>query len=90
MAHAAPTVQPAYDLITRNFGAAAAKTFNLTLHSGACSGGGHGCFSIAEGSEGLVEITAGSMSDLTYGIGYYTRFSCGLTVGWKRGGGRSL
>eukprot|EP00658_Telonema_sp_P-2_P032395 TRINITY_DN24001_c0_g1_i16.p1 TRINITY_DN24001_c0_g1~~TRINITY_DN24001_c0_g1_i16.p1 ORF type:complete len:421 (-),score=64.15 TRINITY_DN24001_c0_g1_i16:122-1384(-) len=25
--------------------------------------------------------------DSTYGIGWYTRYTCGLTVGWKHGGG---
>jgi hypothetical protein len=32
-------------------------------------------------------VKASSMSELTFGIGYYTRFFCGLAVGWRRGGG---
>jgi len=38
---------------------------------------------------GKVKVTATSMSELTYGIGRYTRFVCNLTVGWPRGGGSS-
>ena len=40
-------------------------------------------------SGGKVSISASDASSLTYGIGYYTRFSCGLSVGWMRGGGRN-
>ena len=85
----AASVQPALDLITRNFGASATSAFNLTVGANVCEEGSseHGCFSMAERTSGLVDIKATSMSDLTYGIGYYIRFSCELTVGWKRGGG---
>ena len=81
-------VQPALDLIGRNFGPAAALAFNLTIDTKACagvrgrapaSGQGARCFALSE-QDGKVAITASTMSDLTYGIGYYTRFSCGLTV----------
>ena len=85
-------VQPALDLIGRNFGPAAALAFNLTIDTSgkacagvrgrapaAASGQGARCFALSE-QDGKVSITASTMSDLTYGIGYYTRFSCGLTV----------
>jgi alpha-N-acetylglucosaminidase len=90
-AAAAADVQPALDLIQRNFGEAAVSAFNLTISNSTCEGGGgsssaHGCFALSE-QGGKVVIAASSIAELTYGIGYYTRFSCGLTVGWKRGGG---
>ena len=88
---AAVDVQPAIDLIERNFGEVAASKFSLSLGATRCENGGGEvvkapCFSLAYG-EGKITIHASSMSELTYGIGYYARFSCGMTVGWKRGGG---
>lgn len=34
-----------------------------------------------------VAVTASSLTSLTYGIGWYLRFRCGITVGWPHGGG---
>ena len=89
----AGAVQPAVDLIQRNFGSSAVASFNLSLGALQCNGG-RGvsvkapCFSLSASAGGnTVNIHASSMSELTYGIGYYARFSCGMTVGWKRGGG---
>eukprot|EP01047_Picozoa_sp_COSAG01_P034688 COSAG01_NODE_2617_length_7374_cov_7.663505_4_plen_342_part_00 len=79
-------VQPALDLVTRIFGAAAAASFDLSLSDSVCGSGENHCFSLSQAG-GKVSVAASSMSGLTYGIGYYTRFSCGLTVGWTRGGG---
>jgi alpha-N-acetylglucosaminidase len=79
-------VQPAIDVITRNFGKEAAASFDLSIKAGPCSESVPSpCFAISENS-GKVSIVATSMSELTYGIGHYTRFSCGLTVGWRNGG----
>eukprot|EP01052_Picozoa_sp_SAG31_P057478 SAG31_NODE_17034_length_686_cov_0.669506_1_plen_181_part_00 len=81
-------IQPALDLITRRFGATAASTFSLSILG---DGDGCGeleapCFSLSQ-TGGKINIAASAMAALTYGIGYYTRFTCGLTVGWKQGGG---
>ena len=73
-------VQPAVDLITRNFGAKAASVFELVIEDGDCGGTKAPCFSLSQTS-GKVSVTASSMSELTYGIGYYTRYICGLTIG---------
>lgn len=83
-------VQPALDLITRNFGPNAAAAFTLELKpSVPCSAANETaqapCFSLKL-INGKVVVTASSMAELTYGIGHYTRFQCGLTVGWARGG----
>jgi hypothetical protein len=78
-------VQPAYDLISRNFGPAATAAFQLSIDTTACPVSKL-CFSLWQNGTS-VAITASSMSELTYGIGYYVRFSCGLTVGWRHGGG---
>lgn len=91
---ATSSTQPASDLVARNFGAEAAASLELTITANApCSAGRGGstaeppCFALSESPEGKVAVTGSSMDALTYGIGYYTRFSCGLTVGWARGGG---
>ena len=84
---ATPDIQPAYDLISRVFGERAAAVFSLSLDANAtCRGKQPPCFGLSADAS-RVSLTASSMSELTYGIGYYTRFHCGLTVGWKRGGG---
>lgn len=77
--------QPALDLITRQFGSQAASSVQLELGY-ACPDSTKGCFSLSATSTS-VTIKASAMSELTYGIGYYTRFHCGATVGWARGGG---
>jgi alpha-N-acetylglucosaminidase len=69
---------------SRNFGADAAKVFDLSL-ADPCGGKGP-CFALSQ-SGGKVKIAASSMSELTYGIGYYTRYTCGLTVGRDKWGG---
>ena len=80
-------VHPALDLITRNYGAAATASFDLSISAAACpTDAEHGCFVLSQ-KGAKVSVAAGTMADLTYGIGYYARFSCGLTVGWTRGGG---
>ena len=88
------STQPASDLVARNFGSEAAASLELTIVTNAsCSASRGGltaeppCFALSESPEGKVAVTASSLDALTYGIGYYTRFSCGLTVGWARGGG---
>lgn len=94
-------VQPALDLISRQFGSSAATTFALSINanpeapctlsrnrverSGASSAPAP-CYAIEQGADGKVSISASSMAELTYGIGRYTRYQCGLTVGWARGG----
>jgi alpha-N-acetylglucosaminidase len=98
-ANPAPSsVTPALELVERRFGAAATAALNLTISDDVCAAGagtgggeagGH-CFVLSQAGGGgskVVSITASSMSSLTYGIGYYVRFHCGLTVGWARGGG---
>ena len=78
-------VQPASDLIARQFGATAASTFSLIINGSLCPSSS-GCFEVKPGDQSIT-ITASSIAELTYGIGYYTRFGCGLTVGWPHGGG---
>eukprot|EP00729_Bicosta_minor_P031605 gene31605-29439_t len=65
----ATSVQPAVDLITRNFGKAAAAIFKLALKpEGNCPGGAKApCFDI-EQTDRTVSITGTTMSELTYGI----------------------
>jgi hypothetical protein len=85
-------VKPALDLVTRNFGVNAASIFSLELKPGAdcvVVGGEKAkapCFSLSQ-QGGKVSIVASSMSELTYGIGHYTRYTCGLTVGRDKWGG---
>ena len=80
-------VQPALDLVARNFGAAAAASLSLSVDDSACaSADSKNCFVLSQ-SGAKIAVAASSMSELTYGIGHYARFSCGLTVGWARGGG---
>lgn len=45
------------------------------------------CFALADVPSGKLRVEASSMSELTYGIGYYLRFYCAMTVGWPHGGG---
>jgi hypothetical protein len=93
VATATPSVQPAIDLVSRNFGVQAADALTLSLGAKSCVGAdgvklNPPCFSISQSAAGgKVAVAASGMSELTYGIGYYGRFSCGLSVGWKRGGG---
>ena len=85
--HTSTNVQPALDLVSRNFGPGAAKALNLTIDADLTTCASP-CFSVTQAeSNAVVSIVASAMSELTYGIGYYTRFSCGLTVGWEHGGG---
>ena len=82
------SVQPAVDVITRNFGAAAAAVFNLKLldEGTACevadedgvtvSSAKAPCFAITQ-TGGKLTVSASSMSELTYGIGHYARYTCG-------------
>lgn len=44
-------------------------------------------FTISDDSSGKVAITAGSVSELTAGLGIYLREVCGMVIGWPRGGG---
>jgi alpha-N-acetylglucosaminidase len=85
---ASVSVQPALDLVTRNFGPDAAAVFILSIKAGEDCGEAAKapCFSLSQ-SNGKVSITGTSMSELTYGIGYYTRYTCGLTVGRDKWGG---
>eukprot|EP00656_Telonema_subtile_P011229 TRINITY_DN15534_c0_g1_i1.p1 TRINITY_DN15534_c0_g1~~TRINITY_DN15534_c0_g1_i1.p1 ORF type:complete len:866 (+),score=187.31 TRINITY_DN15534_c0_g1_i1:142-2739(+) len=82
--------QPGIDLITRNFGAKAASSFELQIKDGPCTAGSTTvqppCFALSQ-SNGKISVVASAMSELTYGIGWYTRLTCGLTVGWRHGGG---
>ena len=77
-------VKPSRCAISRNFGADAAKVFDLSLDD-PCDGKGL-CFALSQSGD-KVKIAASSMSELTYGIGYYTRYTCGLTVGRDKWGG---
>lgn len=45
------------------------------------------CFSLADGDEGKVHVTASSASELSAGVGAYLMDYCQLTFGWPRGGG---
>jgi hypothetical protein len=93
VAFATPSIQPAIDLVSRNFGVQAADALTLSLGATSCIGAdgvklNPPCFSISQSAAGgKIAVSASGMSELTYGIGYYGRFSCGLSVGWKRGGG---
>ena len=88
-ATAAASTQPAVDLITRRFGPEAAASFDLQIRPAAdCGVHKPPCFAVSQAAaRGPVTVVASGMSELTYGVGYYSRFSCGLTVGWKHGGG---
>ena len=72
----------------RNFGAAAAAAFDLSLADGPCGAEklAAPCFALSQAG-GKVSIVASGMSELTYGIGYYTRYTCGLTIGRDKWGG---
>ena len=95
------SVQPAIDLVVRNFGPGAAAALDLVIRDNSSCSAGAGsaevkeppCFTLAAvsaGAESKVTVTASSMDTLTYGIGYYMRFACGLSVGWVGGGGNSF
>lgn len=92
-AAADPSVQPALDLIERNFGALARAAFDLGIdpERGCGDGVRAPCFSVSQTgepeSQARVKVTASSMTELTYGIGYYTRHICNLTVGRDKWGG---
>ena len=72
----------------RNFGATAAAAFDLSLADGPCGAEklAAPCFALSQAG-GKVSIVASGMSELTYGIGYYTRYTCGLTIGRDKWGG---
>lgn len=96
---AGPSVQPALDVVARQFGARAVAALNLSIDPNLeCSGdttatlasftsrssasnASSFCFRLSQPTATTIAIAATSMSELTYGIGYYTRFSCGFTVG---------
>ena len=85
-------LQPAYDLVSRTLGSEAPSHFELVLLSSKetpCHNGSAiaPCFGLSDISGGKVRIEASSLSELTYGIGYYLRFYCAVTVGWPTGGG---
>ena len=92
----AASVQPALDVVVRQFGAHAASSLQLSIDPGLNCGAksevkdteaASRCFHLSQPSASTIAIAATSMSELTYGIGYYARFSCGFTVGWAHGGG---
>ena len=82
------SVQPAVDLITRNFGPGASAVFQLKLldegvgcetrnEAGETTATAKApCFAITQNA-GVLVVSASSMSELTYGIGYYARYTCG-------------
>ena len=82
------TPLPCAWLGSRNFGADAAAAFELSIADGPCGEekAPAPCFALSQ-KAGKVAIAATSMSELTYGIGYYTRYTCGLTVGRDKWGG---
>ena len=54
---------------------------------------GTNCFTLADSSDGdgaQTVITGTTASELTGGLGVYLREYCGMTIGWKRGGGRHV
>ena len=72
-AAAGADMQPAVDLVTRNFGPAAAASLALTISPTACAdaglaseaAAGGSCFAISAASGGKVAIAASTMSELT-------------------------
>jgi len=66
-------VQPALDLVTRNYGTAAAAALRLSVSASACADAKvkAPCFVLTEGTDGSsVKLSASTMSELTYGIGW--------------------
>jgi alpha-N-acetylglucosaminidase len=82
-------VQPVVDLVLRNFGTTAATSVTLSLSNDTSLGCAPPCFALRQepkSAGGNVLISASSIDTLSYAVGYYTRFSCGLTLGWVGGG----
>ena len=49
---------------------------------------GKNCFTLADSADGSkTRITGTTASEITGGLGVYLREWCGMTIGWKRGGG---
>ena len=74
---AVPTdTEPAINIITRMYGEHAAAVFELLIGEPTCTDGSTvvkaPCFSISQQAAGAkIRVSASSMSELTYGIGYY-------------------
>eukprot|EP00040_Diaphanoeca_grandis_P017313 m.90087 g.90087 ORF g.90087 m.90087 type:complete len:978 (+) comp26364_c0_seq1:96-3029(+) len=47
-------------------------------------------FTLKDGADGKIVITATTASELTGGLGIYLREFCNITVGWVRGGGNHV
>ena len=52
--------------------------------------GPRGQYTLADGPDGMVTITAGTASDLAAGVGAYLMDHCDMTFGWPRGGGQNV
>eukprot|EP01043_Picozoa_sp_COSAG02_P011790 COSAG02_NODE_440_length_22296_cov_173.657386_16_plen_715_part_00 len=86
---AANSTAPAAELIGRVLGADAVEHFELLLlpEGQHCANAAPPCFALTDAPAGKLRVEASSVSELTYGIGYYLRFYCAMTVGWPTGGG---
>ena len=71
---ASDAVEPARQLIIRNFGAAAAQSFDLSTNLSKCGTKSPPCFSLSSTDGKRIALGASSISELTYGIGWYTRW----------------
>jgi alpha-N-acetylglucosaminidase len=81
---APPSAAPAYALLERALPGSSSH-FTLKLSDAHAS-----CFAIDDNGLGGIAITAGDVSLLSAGIGYYLRDRAQLTIGWPRGGGSRL
>ena len=76
------------ELIERRLPGASAH-FELSF-ADTCEGSTPPCFSLADGADGVVKLSATGAAELASGVGYYLRNYCNMTIGWPRGGGGAL
>ena len=81
-------VNAVYELIDRVLGEHV-TVFDLEIDSSLC-GEDDFCFEMSSLENDKIRIVGTTASEVSYGVGYYLREYCNMTVGWKRGGGSRI
>lgn len=82
------SVDAVYSLIDRTLPGSRAH-FKLSI-SQSLTDDGEFSVTLADTSDEKVAIVGSSASELSYGVGFYFREICNMTIGWKRGGGSRI
>jgi hypothetical protein len=93
MAAGSTDTTPVLDTLRRTIGDVAESLFDLEVSSSACDKG-KACFTLESASFGTdtprIKVTGSSLSELSYGAGYYLRRMCNMSFSWSRTGGNQV